>query len=69
MEAVLLGVGQAAIAGGVDRVAVRLQTANEEAYGRLVQAGWQAHWTDLRMTLAEYPEQPTAGIVLSNWEI
>ncbi len=69
MEAVLLGVDEAAIAGGVDRVAVRFQTAYAEEYGRLVHAGWQAHWTDLRMTLAGYPEQPASGVVLSNWEI
>jgi GNAT superfamily N-acetyltransferase len=69
MEAVLLGVGEAASSGGVDRVAVRFQTAYGDAYGKLVEAGWQAHWTDLRMTLAGYPEQPTSGIVLSNWEI
>jgi GNAT superfamily N-acetyltransferase len=69
MEAVLLGVGGAAVAGGVDRVAVRFQTAYAEEYGRLVDAGWQAHWTDLRMTLAGFPEQPATGVVLSNWEI
>ena len=69
MEAVLLGVTEAAMAGGVDRVAVRFQTSYEEGYGRLVEAGWQAHWTDLRMTLAGFPEQPTTGVVLSNWEI
>jgi len=69
MEAVLLGVTEAAMTGGVDRVAVRFQTSYEEGYGRLVEAGWQAHWTDLRMTLAGFPEQPTTGVVLSNWEI
>ena len=69
MESVLGGVGDAAAGIGVDRVAVRFQTTFEEGYGRLVDAGWQAHWTDLRMTLAGFPEPPTTGIVLSNWEI
>jgi GNAT superfamily N-acetyltransferase len=69
MESVLGGVGDTAAGFGVDRLAVRFQTASAEGYGRLVDSGWQAHWTDLRMTLAGYPEQPTTGIVLSNWEI
>jgi GNAT superfamily N-acetyltransferase len=69
MESVLGGVGDVAAEFGVDRLAVRFQTACGEGYGRLVDSGWQAHWTDLRMTLAGFPEQPSAGIVLSNWEI
>jgi len=69
MESVIAGVEDAAAGIGVERLAVRYQTAYEAGYGRLVDAGWQAHWTDLRMTLAGFPEQPTTGVVLSNWEI
>ena len=69
MHAVLGAVESVADADGVERVTVRCQTAQCEAYASLVAAGWQAHWTDLRMTLAGWPEQPTAGILFSNWEI
>ena len=69
LQAVLLGVGQAAEAAGAERVTVRCQTRYADVYGALVAAGWQAHWTDLRMTLAGWAEQPASGIVLSNWEI
>jgi GNAT superfamily N-acetyltransferase len=69
MHAVLVGVGEAAEVEGADRVTVRCQTSYADAYGALLVAGWQAHWTDLRMTLAGWPEQPVSGIVLSNWEI
>lgn len=69
MHAVLGAVESVADADGAERVTVRCQTAQGEAYASLVAAGWQAHWTDLRMTLAGWPEQPTAGILFSNWEI
>ena len=69
LQAVLLGVGEAAEASGAERVTVRCQTSYAAAYGALVADGWQAHWTDLRMTLAGWGEQPAAGIVFSNWEI
>lgn len=52
------------------RVAVRCQTQHEAAWRALVQRGYRAHWTDLRMTLPEHPERAlTGGVVFSNWEI
>jgi len=66
---VLGGVAQAAEAEGVARVTVRCQARYPEFYIALVEAGWQVHWTDLRMTLAGHEEPPTNGILLSNWEI
>jgi len=69
MLAVLEGVEAAAEEEGAGRVTVRCQSSYADAYGALVAAGWQAHWTDLRMTLAGWAEQPVSGIVLSNWEI
>jgi hypothetical protein len=41
-----------------------------DAYARLVAMGARVRWTDLRMTLAGYPEpKAERGVVLSNWEI
>lgn len=55
---------------GLERVAVRCQTAYEEAYGLLIEAGFHVQWTDLRMTLAGFGEPALRqGLVLSNWEI
>jgi hypothetical protein len=55
---------------GMQRAAIRLQTNYEAAYQAIVAAGARVRWTDLRMTLAGYPERkPARGIVLSNWEI
>lgn len=67
--AALGGVQRAAEDEGVSRVTVRCQARYPELYGALMDAGWHVHWTDLRMTLAGHEEQPTGGIVLSNWEI
>jgi len=54
----------------VGRIAIRCQTEYEDAYLRLIGAGYRVHWTDLRMILRGYPQQPHRdGIVLSNWEI
>ena len=69
MQAVLAGVESVAEEEGVERVTVRCQAGQGEAYQSLVSAGWQAHWTDLRMTLAGYPEPPVTGVLFSNWEI
>lgn len=56
---------------GLERVTVRAQTAFAEAYRRLIDSGFRVQWTDLRMTLAGYPEVPVAegAVVFSNWEI
>jgi len=52
------------------RFAVRAQTEYLSAYRALIEAGGRVRWTDLRMTLAAFPE-PCAGVgvVWSNWEI
>lgn len=56
-------------AGGTSLL-IRCQTASSAAWTVLIHRGYQVHWTDLRMTLDQYPErEPTAGVVLSNWEI
>jgi hypothetical protein len=54
----------------VRRVAVRCQTAYREAYQALIKSEFRVRWSDLRMTLAGYPEPvPASGILWSNWEI
>lgn len=55
----------------VARVAIRCQTEFAPAYLRLVARGYRVHWTDLRMTLLDYPQRlPRSGaVVMSNWEI
>lgn len=69
-DAVLEAVSNAAATEGVQRIAIRCQTAYTAAYRRLVDRGYQAFWTDLRMTLDGYPEPaPTTGVIFSNWEI
>ena len=61
----------AAADAGLDRVAVRCQTACTAAYGSLVRLGYRVRWTDLRMTLDGYPEARLGEreVLLSNWEI
>ena len=52
------------------RISIRCQAAFGQAYGLLIRDGFRVHWTDLRMTLAGYPEAPAGdGVVMSNWEI
>ena len=53
------------------RVALRCQTAYASAYKELVRRGYRVRWTDLRMTLAGFPEVavPEGEVLLSNWEI
>jgi GNAT superfamily N-acetyltransferase len=54
----------------VRRVAVRCQTAFQDAYARLVDRDFRVHWTDLRMALRDHPEPVVReGVVLSNWEV
>ncbi|MBI4421931.1 MAG: GNAT family N-acetyltransferase [Gemmatimonadetes bacterium] len=68
----LLGVLEACAAKlRIRRVAVRCQTVYTAAYRELIDRGYRVRWTDLRMTLAEFPEQvATPGaVVFSNWEI
>ena len=55
---------------GVRRIAVRCQTGYREAYQALVRSDFRVRWSDLRMTMADYPEAvPESGILWSNWEI
>jgi GNAT superfamily N-acetyltransferase len=54
----------------IRRIAVRCQTAYGEAFRALSEGGYRVRWSDLRMTLAGYPEQkPAKGVLWSNWEI
>jgi hypothetical protein len=55
---------------GTRRVAFRVQGEYLDAYARLVAMGARVRWTDLRMTMAGYPEpKAERGVILSNWEI
>jgi GNAT superfamily N-acetyltransferase len=69
--AVLLdAVGAWAATQGIRHVAVRCQTAYQDAYRNLVRDGFRVRWSDLRMTLATHPEtRPATGVLWSNWEI
>ena len=70
LDRVMGAVEEAARQERVRRVAVRVQTAFEDAYLRLVSRGYRVHWTDLRMTLRGFAERhPARGVVWSNWEI
>ena len=52
------------------RAAIRLQGEYGGVFRRLVGLGARVRWTDLRMTLAGYEEEPPRfGVTLSNWEI
>jgi GNAT superfamily N-acetyltransferase len=53
------------------RVAVRCQTGYHRAYRYLVERGYRARWTDLRMWLDGYGEPilPPDAVLFSNWEI
>lgn len=54
----------------LERLTLRAETAQGETFGRLVAAGYEVLWTDLRMTLAGYEEPASVGgMVYSNWEI
>jgi GNAT superfamily N-acetyltransferase len=70
-ERVLAAVEATALLANLKRVSIRAQTAFAHAYQHLIELGFRAHWTDLRMTLAEHPEAVPQGeaVVFSNWEI
>jgi GNAT superfamily N-acetyltransferase len=55
----------------IRRVAVRCQTRFTAAYAALIRRGYHTRWTDLRMTLAGYPEAvvPEGEVLFSNWEV
>jgi len=55
---------------GASRAALRIQGEHPALLRTLVGQGARVRWTDLRMHLAGHAEPvPTAGVVLSNWEI
>lgn len=55
---------------GARRAAFRVQGEYTWLYQALLARGARVRWSDLRMTLDGYPEQPVvSGAVLSNWEI
>lgn len=54
---------------GTRRVAIRMQGVYSTLYRQLIKSGARVRWTDLRMTLADYPEPVHSGVILSNWEI
>ena len=69
-EAVSAALLAHAFEAGRRRVGLRVQTAAHGLFNRALDLGWRVHWTDLRMTLAGYPERPpVSGVVLSNWEV
>jgi GNAT superfamily N-acetyltransferase len=62
--------GHAMARGTLQRVSLRCQTAYHDAYQSLLDDGYRAHWTDLRMTMPDAPERHASpGIAMSNWEI
>ncbi len=70
-ERLIAAAEAAALALDIRRVTVRAETAFPAAYLRLIQLGFRAHWTDLRMTLSGYEDPAPRGgaVVWSNWEI
>ena len=55
---------------GTARASLRLQGEYGSVFTHLLAHGARIRWTDLRMALAGFHETtPSAGIVLSNWEI
>jgi GNAT superfamily N-acetyltransferase len=55
---------------GARRVAIRLQGDYPDAYRTILALGARVRWTDLRMSVYGWTEQPPAeGMILSNWEI
>jgi hypothetical protein len=55
----------------IPRVAIRCQGRFSDAYAALIERGYEVRWSDLRMTLAGYPEPtlPAGAVLFSNWEI
>jgi GNAT superfamily N-acetyltransferase len=70
LESLLSELAAYARRAGARRIAIRVQGAYPRAYRLLVERGARVRWTDLRMTVVDYPETiPSQGIVFSNWEI
>jgi GNAT superfamily N-acetyltransferase len=53
------------------RLSFRCQTRSLSAWHFLVDRGYRVHWTDLRMSLQDYPEATVSegAVVWSNWEV
>ena len=71
LESLLDALGSEAAERRLDRVTVRAQGAFRQAFATMVDREFRVQWTDLRMTLRDYPEVPTreGAVVFSNWEI
>ncbi len=59
----------AAAAAGGRRLLIRCQTAFAATYRDLVGAGYEVHWTDVRMCVRQQEGLVPDAVVLSNWEI
>ncbi len=70
-ERLVVAIEACAAAVRLRHVAIRCQTAYADAYAALIRRGYRVRWTDLRMSLADYPEPSLPGgeLLFSNWEI
>lgn len=71
LELLLDALGSEAADQRLERVTVRAQGAFHQALATMVDRDFRVQWTDLRMTLREFPEVPVreGAVVFSNWEI
>ena len=70
LQAVVTAASQWAGRMAIRRIAVRCQSGYGDAYRALIGLGFRVRWSDLRMTLSDYPElRPANGVLWSNWEI
>lgn len=67
----LAGLEECARQTGLPRIAIRCQTAFGQAYALLMRQGYRVRWTDLRMTLDQFPSAgvQSGEVLFSNWEI
>jgi GNAT superfamily N-acetyltransferase len=71
LESLLDALGSEAAERRLERVTVRAQGAFHQAFATMVDREFRVQWTDLRMTLREFPEVAVreGAVVYSNWEI
>lgn len=70
LERIIPHLADLARRAGTARASIRLQGEYGSLFHRLLAHRARVRWTDLRMALAGYEERvPSAGVVLSNWEI
>ncbi|MES2124745.1 MAG: GNAT family N-acetyltransferase [Gemmatimonadota bacterium] len=67
--AAVFAVEREAAAMSLPHCSVRCQSRFTDFYAALVAEHYRVQWTDLRLTLAKYPEPAATGVLLSNWEI